>query len=333
MKRTVILSARHSLALWSRSASARALLREEGGGAGEGQGAGAAVRGGSDVPEAAAEPLVPGMTIGVGVDAKDHVWIVHRPDTVDRRTKPRRTRRPGRAASTAPPVLEFDQAGQPAAPLGRARARATTGRSRTTASPSTTKATSGSAATAPNDGHGPEVHPGRQVPDAVRSARARPPAATTPSTSAGRQDLRRRRRPTRPTSPTATATTASPSSTPTPASSSGIWGAYGNKPDDTNLGRYNPDAPPAQQFRTPVHCAELSNDGLVYVCDRPNNRIQVFKPDGTFVKEAFIAKNTLGDGSAWDIAFSKDPQQKYPLRRRRHEREGLHPRPRSRWRS
>jgi len=89
------------------------------------------------------------------------------------------------------------------------------------------------------------------------------------------------------------------------------WGAYGNKPDDTNLGPYNPNAPPAQQFRNPVHCAELSNDGLVYVCDRPNDRIQVFRKDGTFVKEQFIAKRTLGDGSVWDIAFSKDPQQKY----------------------
>ncbi len=89
------------------------------------------------------------------------------------------------------------------------------------------------------------------------------------------------------------------------------WGAYGHKPDDANLGPYRPDAPPAQQFRNPVHCAELSNDGLLYVCDRVNDRIQVFKPDGTFVKETFIAKNTLGDGSAWDIAFSKDPQQKY----------------------
>jgi len=89
------------------------------------------------------------------------------------------------------------------------------------------------------------------------------------------------------------------------------WGAYGHKPDDTNLGRYNPDAPPAQQFRNPVHCAELSNDGLLYVCDRPNDRIQVFKTDGTFVKEQFIEKRTLGDGSVWDIAFSKDPQQKY----------------------
>jgi DNA-binding beta-propeller fold protein YncE len=89
------------------------------------------------------------------------------------------------------------------------------------------------------------------------------------------------------------------------------WGAYGNKPDDTNIGRYDPTAPPAQQFRTPVHCADLSLDGLLYVCDRPNDRIQVFRPDGTFVKEVFIAKKTLGDGSVWDIAFSKDPQQKY----------------------
>ena len=89
------------------------------------------------------------------------------------------------------------------------------------------------------------------------------------------------------------------------------WGAYGNKPDDTNLGPYDPDAPPAQQFRNPVHCAEISNDGLVYVCDRANDRIQVFQSDGTFVKEMFIAKRTLGDGSVWDIAFSKDPQQKF----------------------
>jgi DNA-binding beta-propeller fold protein YncE len=89
------------------------------------------------------------------------------------------------------------------------------------------------------------------------------------------------------------------------------WGAYGNKPEDTNLGPYNPDAPPAQQFRNPVHCAELANDGLLYVCDRVNDRIQVFKKDGTFVKEVFVAKRTLGDGAVWDIAFSKDPQQKY----------------------
>ena len=102
------------------------------------------------------------------------------------------------------------------------------------------------------------------------------------------------------------------------------WGAYGNKPDDTDLGKYDPEAPPAPQFRTPVHCAELANDGLVYVCDRPNDRIQVFQKDGKFVKEGIVSKNTTGAvvggqpgfvvssfGSAWDIAFSNDPQQRY----------------------
>jgi DNA-binding beta-propeller fold protein YncE len=89
------------------------------------------------------------------------------------------------------------------------------------------------------------------------------------------------------------------------------WGAYGNKPDDTKLGNYDPKAPPAQQFRNPVHCVERSNDELIYVCDRANNRLQVFRPDGTFVKEAFFAKDTLGSGSAWDTAFSRDPEQRY----------------------
>jgi DNA-binding beta-propeller fold protein YncE len=90
-----------------------------------------------------------------------------------------------------------------------------------------------------------------------------------------------------------------------------FWGAYGNKPDDADLGRYDPEAPLAKQFRNPVHCAEPSNDGLVYVCDRVNDRIQVFKSDGTYLKEKQIAPLTLGDGSVWDITFSKDKNQKY----------------------
>lgn len=89
------------------------------------------------------------------------------------------------------------------------------------------------------------------------------------------------------------------------------WGAYGNKPDDGDLGKYDPKAPPPKQFRNPVHCVERTNDGLVYVCDRQADRIQVFKPDGTFVKEAWFAKETLGSGSTWDIAFSRDPQQRF----------------------
>src|SRR5688572_12041622 len=90
-----------------------------------------------------------------------------------------------------------------------------------------------------------------------------------------------------------------------------FWGAYGNVPSDSNYGPYNPDAPLIPQFRTPVHCAEPTNDGLVYVCDRVNNRIQVFQKDGKFVKERQYFKQTRGDGAIWDIAFSRDPQQKY----------------------
>ncbi|MBS0336487.1 MAG: hypothetical protein JSS40_06675 [Proteobacteria bacterium] len=89
------------------------------------------------------------------------------------------------------------------------------------------------------------------------------------------------------------------------------WGAYGNKPDDADQGKYDPKAPPLQQFRNPVHCVERTEDGLLYVCDRAGDRLQVFKPDGTFVKEAFYAKETLGSGSVWDIAFSKDKAQRY----------------------
>jgi DNA-binding beta-propeller fold protein YncE len=89
------------------------------------------------------------------------------------------------------------------------------------------------------------------------------------------------------------------------------WGAYGNKPDDTQLPPYNPKDPPSQQFRTPVHAVALANDGLLYACDRTNDRIQVFKTDGTYVNEVFVERNTLGDGSTFDVALSRDPEQKY----------------------
>jgi hypothetical protein len=91
-----------------------------------------------------------------------------------------------------------------------------------------------------------------------------------------------------------------------------FWGAYGNTPDDSY--EHPPRGagqPPSQQFRSPVHCADLANDGLVYVCDRQGNRIQVFNKDGTFVQEEFYAPATLGSGSTWDLAFSRDPEQRY----------------------
>ena len=90
-----------------------------------------------------------------------------------------------------------------------------------------------------------------------------------------------------------------------------FWGAYGNVPDDSPIPPYNPSDPPAQQFRSPVHCVQPSDDGLVYVCDRAGDRIQVFEPDGTFVREVFIAPETLGTGSVFDIALSHDPEQRF----------------------
>ncbi len=100
-----------------------------------------------------------------------------------------------------------------------------------------------------------------------------------------------------------------------------MWGAYGNKPVDPpkvagapanngDGGGYDPKAPPSKQFANPVHCVKVSNDGLVYVCDRTNNRVQVFKTDGTFVKEFFYLRDTLR-GSVTDVTFWPDAKQTY----------------------
>ena len=88
------------------------------------------------------------------------------------------------------------------------------------------------------------------------------------------------------------------------------WGAYGTPPDETNPGPYDPAQPAAKQFRL-VSCVAVAGDGLVYVCDRTGNRIQVFRKNGGFVSEAVIAKATLGNGAVWDVAFSSDPQQRH----------------------
>ena len=90
------------------------------------------------------------------------------------------------------------------------------------------------------------------------------------------------------------------------------WGAFGKRPDDAPMLAFNRAGPPRQQFDTP-HCVVVSNDGLVYVCDRGNQRIQVFRKDGTFVKDALVNAR-LNDGqiggTPWDIALSNDPQQR-----------------------
>jgi hypothetical protein len=89
------------------------------------------------------------------------------------------------------------------------------------------------------------------------------------------------------------------------------WGAYGNAPHDDPMPAYSPSGPPSSQFGSPVHCVEMSNDGFVYVCDRVNNRYQVFTKDGTFVAEAFFERETLLSGSVSNLALSTDPSQQF----------------------
>lgn len=88
------------------------------------------------------------------------------------------------------------------------------------------------------------------------------------------------------------------------------WGAYGKVPVDGKMPPYRPSTTPPSQYGN-VHCVRQSNDGLLYVCDRTNDRIQVFRKDGTFVKEFFVEPQTLASGVTFDIAFSRDPQQTY----------------------
>ena len=88
------------------------------------------------------------------------------------------------------------------------------------------------------------------------------------------------------------------------------WGAYGNEPSDEDTGPFMPGADPIAQFRTPVHAVRIAHDGMVYVADRVNNRIQVFQKDGSFVSELIVEGNTLGNGSTWDLELSPDEMQR-----------------------
>jgi DNA-binding beta-propeller fold protein YncE len=249
-----------------------------------------------------------GMAIGVAVDAQDHVWIVHRPDTVSA-NEAALDQKTGACCSKAPPVLEFDQAGN----LIRHWGGPGQGYEWPESNHGITIDYKGNVwigGNGTNDAHVLKFtqdgkflaqfgHKGKTAGsnDTENFGRVAKifvdPKANEAYISDGYLNKR---------------VAVIDADT---GKFKRYWGAYGNKPEDTNLGRYDPNAPPAQQFRNPVHCAELSNDGFLYVCDRVNDRIQVFTPDGKFVKEQFIAKYSLADGSVWDIAFSKDAQQKY----------------------
>ncbi len=137
------------------------------------------------------------------------------------------------------------------------------------------------------------------------------PTATRPIGSARPPISRSMSRPKRSTSPTAMPTAASSCSIPRPAPTSVTGAPTATARTTRSTPAYDPAKPPSQQFGNPVHCVRIAKDGLVYVCDRTNDRLQVFRKDGTFVAEHFFEKQTRMNGSVYEIAFSPDPEQKF----------------------
>jgi DNA-binding beta-propeller fold protein YncE len=263
-----------------------------------------------------------GAVVGVAVDARDHVWITHRPSTL----QPNETRSVWRAA---PPVIEFDQAGAMVSAWG-----------------------------GPGAGYEwPALEHGIHVDDSDHvwvAGGGEKDAQILKFTRAGKfvmqigrqgqgkgsNDLQNLGAPAqmivdRAANELYVADGYVNHRVIVFDAATGAykrhWGAYGKPPDDGYFQRagerlpgpfsgvvqnenrpsnYDPTGPPPPQFRI-VHAVRISHDGLVYVCDRTNDRIQVFRKDGAFVREAFVAKSTLGSGSVWDIAFSTDASQTY----------------------
>ncbi len=105
-----------------------------------------------------------------------------------------------------------------------------------------------------------------------------------------------------------------------------FWGAYGASPDDeTRAGSFdqsqassNADGgadPESQTFGDIVHCLVEGPDGRLYVCDRRNNRLQVFETneDGetVFIQDIVVAPETGGTRTVSDVAFSPDEEFMY----------------------
>lgn len=268
-----------------------------------------------------------GATIGVAVDARDHVWILHRPASLEAKEQ-YLTNKEALCCAAAPPVLEFDAAGNLVGSWGGP----------------------GAGFDWPASNHGIDVDHqgnvwiggnGRGVRNAAlptdESRMGTGPVYDSmllkfsqsgkflmqigkPNLSKGSNDVENLRLPAKSlvdpkTNELYVADGYGNRRVIVFDAATGKykrhWGAYGNKPDDTQLPAYNPKDPPVKQFRTPVHGVALADDGLLYVCDRTNNRLQVFRADGSYLRETFIEPNTLGDGAVFDVALSRDPGQKF----------------------
>jgi hypothetical protein len=254
-----------------------------------------------------------GQTIGLWVDAQDHVWIVHRPDVLDgSEGASSQTPPTGECCNMAPPILEFDQSGTLLRHWG---------------------GSDGPGYQWPDSNHGLNIDSrgniwiggngamdghvlkftldGKFVMQVGKKGVTRNSLAQDHFFQVAKTFFHG------PTNEVFVADGYGNRRVAVIDAESGkmkrFWGAFGKPPDDKAAlaqGAYDPTAI-YQHFRGPVHCADVSNDGLVYVCDRTSNRLQIFKTDGTFVREVYIARDSRADGAVWDTAFSRDPQQRY----------------------
>lgn len=89
-----------------------------------------------------------------------------------------------------------------------------------------------------------------------------------------------------------------------------MWAAFGSEPSDTEP-EADPDAPDGPPWFGTVHGIEVSNDGLVYVADRNNSRIQIFDLDGNYQRQVFVNQFEGRSLTVAGLAFSPDPEQTY----------------------
>jgi hypothetical protein len=252
-----------------------------------------------------------GQSIGLWVDAQDHVWIVHRPDVLDA-VEGAGDQKTGECCKAAPPILEFDQQGNLLRHWGGQDGPGYQWPASNHGLNIDNKGNVWIGGNGAPDGHILEfTQDGKFVKQVGKKGVTRDSLSTehfyqvakvffyAPSNEVFVADGYGNRR---------VAVIDADS-----GKMKRFWGAYGKPPDDAAAAAQGPYDPTVtyQQFRGPVHCADVSVDGLVYVCDRTSDRLQIFKTDGTFVREIYTQRDSRGDGAVWDVAFSRDPQQKY----------------------
>jgi hypothetical protein len=270
--------------------------------------------GAREVPRFQVDPSFPkipnnwqfGQVASVSIDAQDHVWVLQRPSTVEPHEKPR----------AAPPLLEFDAAGNFIQAWGGP----------------------GQGYDWPETEHGVYVDPSgfvwvggngdkdHQVLKFTRDGKFVMQIGK-PGQSKGNADTQNLKQP---------ADTFVYAKTnelfvadgygnrriivfdATTGRFKRMWGAFGNVPTDGTPTPGAADADPkgAPQFVQPVHAARVSNDGFVYVSDRGGKRVQVFTIDGKYVNQVFIGRECkapeCGNGTtAASTAFSTDPAQRF----------------------